>query len=235
MRLTAIVLVVYGTALASSEAVAVTYSSSPLAKIIATKTLPELRNSHFRIISNTFSSGEIDEISPSDGIYYQYSGKVEMNIGLAHAILDAGDGLFMPAGTKFTLRAVNVKSPSIYLQFLLSPKPESEPDQPTGTSVEVYRSPSPIPGLIREPNFLSLARVSVPPASPFDPLHQRSGAAVHYVVSGVGAELMEGQATAKGPGSFSYEPRGLVYQWGNPGSKALTYLVFNINPPFYHQ
>jgi hypothetical protein len=42
---------------------------------------------------------------------------------------------------------------------------------------------------------------------------------------------MEGQATAKGPGSFSYEPRGLVYQWGNPGSKALTYLVFNINPP----
>jgi hypothetical protein len=35
---------------------------------------------------------------------------------------------------------------------------------------------------------------------------------------------------AKGPGSISYEPDDLVYQWGNPGYPPLTYLVFNLNP-----
>jgi len=38
------------------------------------------------------------------------------------------------------------------------------------------------------------------------------------------------RATAKGPGSVSYEPRGFVYQWSNPGSQPLVYLVFNVNP-----
>jgi hypothetical protein len=35
---------------------------------------------------------------------------------------------------------------------------------------------------------------------------------------------------AKGPGSVSYEPSGLFYQWSNPGLKPLVYLLFNVNP-----
>jgi hypothetical protein len=50
------------------------------------------------------------------------------------------------------------------------------------------------------------------------------------VVSGVGAELIDGKAATRGPGSVSYEPRDVFYQWSNPGSKPLIYLVFNINP-----
>ena len=30
--------------------------------------------------------------------------------------------------------------------------------------------------------------------------------------------------------SDSYEPRGVVYQWSNPGPRPLVYLVFNVNP-----
>jgi mannose-6-phosphate isomerase-like protein (cupin superfamily) len=154
-----------------------------------------------------------------------------MKIGMAGTILHAGDGIFLPVGTKFSLKADAAERSPTYLQFLLSPVPEPEvADQPTGISVEVYHSPSPIPGLIRETSLLSLAKVPVPPQSPYDPLHQRSGAALHYILSGVGAEFTEGRATTKGPGSVSYEPRGVVYQWSNPGSTPLIYLIFNVNP-----
>jgi mannose-6-phosphate isomerase-like protein (cupin superfamily) len=233
MRVAPIVLAIFGAMLACSEAVAVTYSSSHFSKIIATASVPNRDNLqlYFGIRAGTVWSGEMDQITPSDGIYYQYSGTVDMKIGTAGAMLYAGDAVFIPAGTKFTLKAHAAERSPTYLQFLLSPAPEPEAvDQPTGISVEVYRSPSPIPGLIRETSLLSLAKVPVPPESPCDPLHQRSGAALHYILSGVGAEFTEGRATAKGPGSVSYEPRGFVYQWSNPGSQPLVYLVFNVNP-----
>jgi mannose-6-phosphate isomerase-like protein (cupin superfamily) len=220
--------------LGSSEAVAVTYSSSHFSKIIATAKVPDHVNPqvYFSVRAGAVWSGGVDLTTVSDGFYYQYSGTVEMKIGMAAgAILYAGDGIFLPAGTKFTLKADAAERSPTYLQFLLSSAPEREiSDQPTGISVEVYRSPSPIPGLIRETSLLSLAKVPLPPQSPYDPLHQRSGAALHYILSGVGAEFTEGRATARGPGSVSYEPRGLVYQWSNPGSQPLVYLVFNVNP-----
>ena len=79
-------------------------------------------------------------------------------------------------------------------QHTYSPAPEPEvADQPTGISVEVYHSPSPIPGLIRETSLLSLANVPVPPQSPHDPLHQRSGAALHYQGAGLGFVRTEGR------------------------------------------
>jgi quercetin dioxygenase-like cupin family protein len=59
--------------------------------------------------------------------------------------------------------------------------------------------------------------------------HHRTGAALYYVLSGTGANTVEGKTEARGPGSFIYEPAGLVHQWGNPGDTPLTFLTFNIN------
>jgi mannose-6-phosphate isomerase-like protein (cupin superfamily) len=233
MRVAPVVLATFGAMLATSQAVALTYSSSHLSKIIAAETMPDRGNLqlYFSVRAGTLQAGKVELTTPSDGVYYQNSGTVELKIGISSTILYTGDGIFMPAGTKFTLTADPANLSATYLQFLLSPAPESEAaDQPAGTSVEVYRSPSSIPGLIREASLLTLAKVPVPPQSPCDPLHQRSGAALHYIVSGVGAEFTEGRAAARGPGSISYEPRGLVYQWSNPGSEQLVYLVFNVNP-----
>jgi hypothetical protein len=137
----------------------------------------------------------------------------------------------MSAGTKFTLNAREAGPSPTYLQFLLLSGPKlGRPDKANGAAIEVYRSPSPISGLMRERNLLSLSRVRVPPQSPCDPMHRRSGAALHYVLSGVGAEFTQDRATTKGPGSVSYEPNGLLYQWSNPGDTPLIYLLFNINP-----
>jgi mannose-6-phosphate isomerase-like protein (cupin superfamily) len=60
--------------------------------------------------------------------------------------------------------------------------------------------------------------------------HHRSGAALYYIVSGTGANTVEGKTESKGPSSVIYEPFGLVHQWGNPGDAPLTFLAFNINP-----
>ena len=53
-------------------------------------------------------------------------------------------------------------------------------------------------------------------------------AALHYILSGTGANTIDGKREARGPGSLVYEPFGLVHQWGNAGDASLTFLAFNI-------
>jgi quercetin dioxygenase-like cupin family protein len=59
--------------------------------------------------------------------------------------------------------------------------------------------------------------------------HHRTGAALYYVLSGSGANTVEGKTEMRGPGALIFEPSGLVHQWGNPGDTPLTFLTFNIN------
>jgi NADP-dependent 3-hydroxy acid dehydrogenase YdfG/quercetin dioxygenase-like cupin family protein len=92
-----------------------------------------------------------------------------------------------------------------------------------------YQTPQPIAGLKAGPYDLNLTRVSFPPQMPSNPPHHRSGGALYYVISGTGANTVEGNIESRTPGTFIYEPSGLVHQWGNPGNSPLTFLVFNIN------
>ena len=66
----------------------------------------------------------------------------------------------------------------------------------------------------------------MPPTRP----HDRTGAALYYVLAGTGANTVAGTTEAKGPGSFAYEPSELGHQWGNAGDEPFTFLVFNTNP-----
>jgi mannose-6-phosphate isomerase-like protein (cupin superfamily) len=65
---------------------------------------------------------------------------------------------------------------------------------------------------------------------PSNPPHHRSGAALYFILSGTGANTIDGKIEARGPGSLIYEPYDLVHQWGNPGNEPLIFLAFNINP-----
>jgi mannose-6-phosphate isomerase-like protein (cupin superfamily) len=65
---------------------------------------------------------------------------------------------------------------------------------------------------------------------PSNPPHHRSGAALYYIISGTGANTVDGKTEARGPGFLVYEPYALVHQWGNPGNEPLIFLAFNINP-----
>jgi quercetin dioxygenase-like cupin family protein len=95
---------------------------------------------------------------------------------------------------------------------------------------ELYRTSTAIPDLKPGAYDLNLTRVTFPAQMPSNPPHHRSGAALYYIVSGMGANTVGGKTEAKGPGSLIYEPFDLVHQWGNRGSEAFTFLAFNINP-----
>jgi mannose-6-phosphate isomerase-like protein (cupin superfamily) len=234
MRLGAIVLVLFGATLAwpeTTETAEAAYSSSRFKTVIATAALSyTTRPIYFSVIAGTFWAGETNSAANGDGIYYQYSGTTEIVLEGKSTTLQSGEGVFIPNGTSFTPKTTDTRPPT-YLQFLLASNSQpNDPDSRGGTRIEIYRSPSPISGLTQKDYILSLSKVPVPPQAPPDPLHRRSGAALHYVVSGVGAEIAEGRASAKGPGSISYEPSELMYQWSNPGMVPLIYLVFNLNP-----
>jgi mannose-6-phosphate isomerase-like protein (cupin superfamily) len=233
MRLRAITLALLGITLVSSEAAAITtYSTSVLQKIIAFATVPDRNDTplYFNVRAGILKTNKVQEISFGDGIYYQLSGSAEIKIKGKITDLSTGDGVFIPVGTQFVLRPHDVDRAPTYLKFLLLPAGQFRPFDEPGLEREVYRSPSPVSRVMPVRNLLTLRRVQVPPHSPCDPLHQRSGAALHYILSGAGAEFTENRATARAPGSISYQPNTLAYQWSNPGSTPLVYLVFNVSP-----
>jgi len=95
---------------------------------------------------------------------------------------------------------------------------------------ELFRTPAAIPDLKAGGYDLNLTRVTFPPQMPSNAPHHRSGAALYYIISGVGSNTVDAKTEAKGSGSFIYEPSRLVHQWGNAGTEPFTFLAFNINP-----
>jgi mannose-6-phosphate isomerase-like protein (cupin superfamily) len=146
-------------------------------------------------------------------------------------MLGANEALFVAAGKTASLNSGSGQ-PSILLYFLLVPA--AELGRPTATApaaaTELYQTVAPIPDLKPGGYDLNLTRVTFPAGMPSNPPHHRSGAALYYIVSGTGANTVDGTTKARGPDSLIYEPFGLVHQWGNPGGEPLTFLAFNINP-----
>ena len=146
-------------------------------------------------------------------------------------MLSAGEGPVIAGGKTMVLKARGVE-PSSFLHFFLAPAVDLDRRAETAPAAvkELYRTAAPIPGLKPGGYDLNLTRVTFPAGMPSNPPHHRSGAALYYIVSGMGANTIDGKIEAKGPGSLIYEPFGLVHQWGNPGNEPMIFLVFNINP-----
>ncbi len=200
--------------------------------VVAGIKLPSLGNTslYFRAVSVTIPAGQKVSLSAPNGILYQLSGSTEVSAGKVKTVTSGG-GVAIAGGTRATLTAGNGEQ-STLLFFLLAPKEAL--DQPVAaapaTVRELYRTVAPLPELKPGSYELNLTRVTFPPGMPSNPPHHRSGAALYYIVSGIGANTVNGQTTDRRPGSLIYEPAGLVHQWGNPGSEPLTFLAFNINP-----
>jgi quercetin dioxygenase-like cupin family protein len=186
---------------------------------------------YFRAVSVTLQSAESSSFSGANGIVYQISGSTEVSVGGGVKMVIAGEGLFIPGGEQASLKAGSGE-PSTFLHFLLTPAMEL--DQPTEAAPaivhEIYRLAAPIPALKAGSYDLNLTRVTFLAQMPSNAPHHRSGAALYYILSGTGANTIEGKTESRGPGSLIYEPFGLVHQWGNPGDAPLTFLAFNINP-----
>ncbi len=201
--------------------------------VVAATKLPTVTDVplHFKAVSVTLQPNEESEVSVANGILYQMSGSTEVSLGGEAKILNAGEGLFIAGGKTVALKAGS-GGPSTLLHFFLVPAADlGRPVEKAPAVVrELYRTANPIPDLQPGGYDLNLTRVTFPAQMPSNQLHHRSGAALYYVISGTGANTIEGKTEARGPGSLIYEPYALMHQWGNPGNEPLIFLAFNINP-----
>jgi quercetin dioxygenase-like cupin family protein len=186
---------------------------------------------HFKAVRTTLQPNEKLGISAANGILYQMSGSTEVSLGGEAKMLSDGEGLFIAGGKTATLTAGS-RGPSTFLHFFLVPAVDlGRPVETAPADVrELYRTETPIPDLKPGDYDLNLTRVTFPAQMPSNPPHHRSGAALYYIISGTGANTVDGKTEARGPGSLIYEPYALVHQWGNPGNEPLIFLAFNINP-----
>jgi quercetin dioxygenase-like cupin family protein len=199
--------------------------------VVAATKLPTVTDTplQFRALSVTIPPGERSSVSTANGILYQISGSTEVSTGGEAKTLNPGEGVFIGGGKPASLKAGNGE-PSAFLHFLLAPVADQSPVETAPAVVKELHRTAPISDLKPGSYDLNLTRVTFPAQMPSNAPHHRSGAALYYVVSGTGANTVEGKTEAKGPGALIYEPFGLVHQWGNPGDTPLTFLAFNINP-----
>jgi quercetin dioxygenase-like cupin family protein len=201
--------------------------------VVAAAKLPTVTDVplHFKAVSITLQPDEKSGVSAANGILHQMSGSTEVSLDGEAKMLSAGEGLFIAGGKTAALMAGS-GGPSTFLHFFLVPAMNlGRPVETAPAAVrELYRTATPIPDLKPGGYDLNLTRVTFPAQMPSNPPHHRSGAALYYIISGAGANTVDGKTEARGPGSLIYEPYALVHQWGNPGNEPLIFLAFNINP-----
>ena len=201
--------------------------------LIATTKLPTVTDVplYFRAVSVSLPPGDKSNLSAANGILYLVSGSSEVTIDQRAAMLNPGEGMFIAAGRMATLKAGG-SVPSTFIHFFLVPAADlNGPAETAPAEVrELFRTAAPIPDLKPGSYDFNLTRVTFPAQMPSNPPHHRSGAALYYIISGVGSTTVNGKTEAKGSGSFIYEPSSLVHQWGNSGTEPFTFLAFNINP-----
>ena len=201
--------------------------------VVAATKLPTVTDVplHFKAVSVTLQPDQKSDVSAANGILYQMSGSTEVSLSGEAKMLNAGEGLFITGGKTAALTAGS-GGPSTFLHFFLVPAVDlGRPVETAPAAVrELYRTATPIPDLKPGGYDLNLTRVTFPTQMPSNPPHHRSGAALYYVISGTGANTVDGKTEARGPGSLIYEPYALVHQWGNPGNEPLIFLAFNISP-----
>jgi len=186
---------------------------------------------YFRAVTVTIPSEASSSVSTNDGILYQLSGSTEVSIGNDRKILKTGEALYIANGSAAALKAEGSAS-STFLHFVLASAADVDKPLEAAPAVvhELYRTVAPLPALSSGRYDLNLSRVTFPAQMPSNPPHHRSGAALYYILSGTGANTVEGMSQNRKAGDLIYEPFGLVHQWGNPGEVPLVFLAFNINP-----
>jgi quercetin dioxygenase-like cupin family protein len=227
-------LLLCATALASSVAAQSPPSPAAITRTaVAASKLPTVTEVplYFRVVSVTLPPGETSSLSSANGILYQMSGSTEIVADDRTSTVNPGEGSFIAAGKQVRLKASRAVPATFVHFFLASAADLDRPAETTPATVrELYRTPTAIPSLKPGGYDLNLTRVTFPSQMPSNPPHHRSGAALYFVISGTGANTVDGKTEEKGPGSLIYEPFDLVHQWGNPGSEPFTFLAFNINP-----
>jgi quercetin dioxygenase-like cupin family protein len=199
-------------ALAWSHAAAAQTPPAPAAvrTVIAATKLPTVTDApvYFDVVNVTLAPGQTSGVSKANGILYQLTGSTEISLSGETKTINAGEGLFVAAGKTAQLKAGG-GAPSTFLHFFLVPAADVGKPAETAPAVvtQAYRTDAPIPDLKPGAYDLNLTRVTFPAKMPSNAPHHRSGAALYYVLSGTGANTIDGKMITRAPGAFIYEPQ----------------------------
>src|SRR6202521_3737147 len=165
--------------------------------VVAATKLPTVTDVplHFKAVSVTLQPDAKSDVSAASGILYQISGSTEVSLGGEAKMLNAGEGLFIASGKTAAL-TVGSGGPSTFLHFFLVPAADLDrPAESAPAAVrELFRTAAPIPDLKPGGYDLNLTRVTFPAQMPSNPPHHRSGAALYFIISGTGANTVDGKA-----------------------------------------
>src|SRR5712672_2403133 len=168
--------------------------------VVAATKLPTVTDLplHFKAVSITLQPDEKSGVAAANGILYQMSGSTEVALDGEAKMLNAGEGLFIAGGKTAALTAAS-GGPSTFLHFFLAPAVDLGRPTETAPAVvrELYRTPNPIPDLKPGGYDFNLTRVTFPSQMPSNPPHHRSGAALSFIISGTGANTVDGKTEAR--------------------------------------
>jgi quercetin dioxygenase-like cupin family protein len=203
----------------------------PVRIVISSERISSLSNTpqHFVVLKVDVGRGQSTTFSGPSGYVYVLAGKLELPDGAAPRALAPGEAAFIRSGQPAQIRNV-FSGTTTLVHFLLVPgAPGDTPWYPsTVKATELYRTASPIPRLESGPYEFSLNKVTSPPKVK-PPLHQRSGAAIYYVLNGAATLHTEGKSELRKAGMVQYEPNGFVHTWENSGATPLVLLQANIS------
>ncbi|HEV2335783.1 MAG TPA: hypothetical protein VGS13_09825 [Stellaceae bacterium] len=233
MRINPCLALALAVAFGAAQAVAQPRAASPAATRLAAGHLASVIDQplFLRLYRIHLPAGEHAPYDGSSSLFYDLSGAAAIDLGSgATRPLAEGAGAFIAAGQAVTISA-GQSEPSEILLFILTARPnERWPifDRPAST-MELLRTPEPLPGLKAGPYEFSLSRVTLPIAMPAGAPESRSGAALDYVLSGTGALTADGKTETLPPETSLVEGFGRVHQWANPGAAPLVLLQANVS------
>ena len=193
-------------ALPASGTAQTTPAPPPITRtVVAAAKLPTVTDVplHFKAVSITLQPDETSSVSAANGILYQMSGSTEVVLDGEAKMLNAGEGLFIAGGKTAALTAGR-GGRSTFVHFFLVPAADlGRPVETAPAAVrELYHTANPIPDLKSGIYDLNLTRVTFPAQMPSNPPHHRSGAALYFIISGTGANTVDGKTEARGSGSL---------------------------------
>ena len=211
---------------------AIAQPRGPAAPRIASGTLATVTDAprYFELLRIALGPGAVADLAVGDDIVYLLSGRATIAIDGESADLGPGEGRFAARGRKLRLTGAG-PGEAVVLEFLLLRRDELDrpATQPGVSATRIFRNRAPIPGLADGAYDIDLSHVVFPAHAASNPPHRRTGAALYYVLDGTGANTIGGKVLERRRGRIVYEPATLVHQWGNPGSRPLELLIFNIN------
>jgi len=136
---------------------------------------------HFKLLAVHLPPTERVSYHGPNSMLYVLSGALAVAVDSTTQSISDGAGVFIPAGRATVLNATGAE-PARWLQFVLAPAAEIQTPLlgSPGRAEELYRTPTPLPGLSAGPYEFSLTRVALPASMPANPPHYRSGAALRH-------------------------------------------------------